>query len=47
MSDRSSGAIGIRILAVILMAISTAALWLISASALWSKGTGTSFTPLA
>jgi hypothetical protein len=27
--------------------ISAAGLWLVSASALWSKGTGTAFTPLA
>jgi hypothetical protein len=36
-----------RLLAVILMAISTAGLWLVAASALWSKGTGTPFTLLA
>jgi type IV secretion system protein VirD4 len=47
MSDRPSGAIGIRILAFILAAISAAGLWLVSASALWSKGTGARFTPLA
>jgi type IV secretion system protein VirD4 len=37
----------LRPLAVILAAISAAGLWLVSASALWSKGTGTPFTPLA
>ena len=47
MSDRPSGAIGIRILAVILAAVAAAGLWLVAASALWSKGTGTPFTPLA
>ena len=30
-----------------LMAITAAALWLVSASALWSKGTGTPFSPFA
>jgi type IV secretion system protein VirD4 len=42
-----SGAIGIRILAAIVAAVSVAGLWLVAASALWSKGTGTPFTPLA
>ena len=37
----------LRPLALILAAISAASLWLVSASALWSKGTGTPFTPLA
>ena len=37
----------IRALAVILAVLVTAVLWLLSASALWSKGTGTPFTPLA
>jgi type IV secretion system protein VirD4 len=37
----------IRALAVILAVLWTAVLWLLSASALWSKGTGTPFTPLA
>jgi len=46
-SDRPSGAIGIRILALILAVILAAGLWLVSASALWSKGTGTPFTPFA
>ena len=47
MNDRASRAIGIRILAVILAVISAAGLWLVAASALWSKGTGTPFTPFA
>jgi type IV secretion system protein VirD4 len=47
MSDRPSGATATRMAAVILMVIAVAALWLVSASALWSKGTGTPFTPLA
>ncbi len=47
MSNRPSGAIGIQMLAVTLAAIAAAALWLVSASALWSKGTGTPFAPLA
>jgi type IV secretion system protein VirD4 len=47
MSDRPSGAIRIRILAVILAAISIAGLWLVAASALWSRGTGAPFTPFA
>ncbi|HUC12378.1 MAG TPA: type IV secretory system conjugative DNA transfer family protein, partial [Stellaceae bacterium] len=47
MSDRPSGAIGIRILALILAVILAAGLWLVSASALWSKGTGTPFTAFA
>jgi hypothetical protein len=47
MSDRPSGAIGIRILAFVLAPILAEALWLVSASALWSRGTGTPFTPLA
>ena len=37
----------IRALAALLAVLVTAALWLISASATWSKGTGTLFTPLA
>ena len=37
----------LRPLALILAAVSAAGLWLVSASALWSKGTGTPFTPLA
>ena len=37
----------LRPLALILAAISAAGLWLVSASALWSKGTGTPFTPFA
>jgi type IV secretion system protein VirD4 len=36
-----------RPLGFILAAISAAGLWLVAASALWSKGTGTPFTPLA
>ena len=36
-----------RPLPVILAAVSVAGLWLAAASALWSKGTGTPFTPLA
>jgi type IV secretion system protein VirD4 len=47
MSDRRSGAIRARILAVILVPILTAAFWLISASVLWSRGTGTPFSPVA
>ena len=47
MSDRAFGVVGIRILTIILMAVSAAGLWLVSASALWSKGTGTPFTPFA
>lgn len=37
----------LRPLALILAAISAAGLWLVSASALWSTGTGTPFRPLA
>jgi type IV secretion system protein VirD4 len=37
----------IRGLAALLAVLVTAALWLLSASAIWSKGTGTPFTPLA
>ena len=47
MSDRRSGAIGVRTLAVILPPILAAALRLADASALWSRGTGTPFTPLS
>ena len=47
MSDRASRAIGIRILALILAAVAAAGLWLVAASAVWSEGTGTPFTPLA
>jgi type IV secretion system protein VirD4 len=47
MSHHPPGAIAIRILAFILAAVAAAGLWLVSASALWSKGTGTPFTPLA
>jgi type IV secretion system protein VirD4 len=37
----------IRPLAFVVAALSAAALWLVSASAVWSEGTGTPFTPLA
>jgi type IV secretion system protein VirD4 len=37
----------IRALAVILAVLVAAALWLLSTSAIWSKGTATPFTPLA
>jgi len=37
----------IRPIAVILAAVSAAGFWLAAASALWSKGTGTPFTPFA
>ena len=37
----------IRPLAFVVAALSAAALWLVSASAVWSKGTGTPFAPLA
>ena len=36
----------VRPLAVILAAVAAAGLWLVAASALWSKGTGTPFAPL-
>lgn len=47
MSHRRFGATATHILAVMLMAIAPAALWLVAASALWSEGTGTPFTPFA
>ena len=37
----------IRALAVIVAVLVAAALWLLSASVIWSKGTATPFTPLA
>jgi hypothetical protein len=37
----------IRPLAFVLAAVSAAGLWLAAASALWSKGTGSPFTPFA
>ena len=47
MSNRRFGAIGIRIAAVSLAVVAAAGLWLAAASALWSKGTETPFTPFA
>ena len=47
MNGRPCGAIGIRILTLVPGSVMAAGLWLVSASALWSKGTGTPFTPFA
>ena len=47
MSHQLSNATATRILAVMLAVLAAGSLWLVSASALWSKGTGTPFAPLA
>ena len=47
MNRRPRGAIGIRMLTLVPGSVMAAGLWLVSASALWSKGTATPFTPFA